>query len=105
MNYGTHKAEASVGPSYGSPAEAAPITELESLLNQLDQVSLYLAEDLNSLEKALAPYLRPAVPAAVDSKTTSDPEPMRSPLEHALNALLNSYRRIDRNVLELKSRL
>lgn len=105
MSYGILKTEASVGPAYNSAADAAPITELENLLNQLDQVTAFVTEDLNGLEKTLAPYLRPSSTVSSNSKGTSDPEPVRSPLEHALAAMLNRLRRIDQDLLELKSRL
>lgn len=105
MNYGMQKAEKYVGPAAVGTAGPAPITELEGLLNQLDQVASYLSEDLNSLEKTLAPYLRPALPSKSGSETTADPEPMRSPLEHALAGLLRTYQRLDQHLLEIKSRL
>lgn len=105
MNYGMQKAETYVGPSPGNVAGPAPITELESLLNQLDQVALYLNEDINSLEKTLAPYLRPALQSDTESENTAAPEPLRSPLEHSLAGLLRSYQRIDQRLLEIKSRL
>ena len=105
MNYGLQKTEKYVGPAAVSTNVPSPVTELEGLLHQLDQVALYLNEDINSLEKTLAPYLRPALQSDTESENTAAPEPLRSPLEHSLAGLLRSYQRIDQRLLELKSRL